>query len=135
MNEKLIHVSVISPDKTLYEGDALSVNLPGNQGGFTVLRDHVNIVSLLDPGALVIKNGLDAGNEATFIIDGGFVEVSHNKVNVLVEGLIDVSNVDVEKEKQAIETILAGIIPPEKRSKSETALAGHRLRMAMSQKK
>ncbi|MDH4263569.1 MAG: ATP synthase F1 subunit epsilon [Spirochaetia bacterium] len=135
MTEKLIHVSVISPEKVLYDGNASSVSLPGNQGNFTVLRDHVNIVSLLDPGALVISEGTDSNEEVRFIVDGGFVEVSHNKVNVLVEGLIDISNVDLEKEKKAIESILTNIIPHEKRSKLETALAAHRLRIELSQKK
>jgi F-type H+-transporting ATPase subunit epsilon len=135
MNEKLIQVSVISPEKVLYEGKALSVTLPGNQGAFTVLPDHVNIVSLLDPGVLTIKNGSDIKDEVNLIVDGGFVEVSHNKVNALIEGIIDISNVDLDTEKKAIDSILSNIIPQEKRSKTESALAAHRLRMSMSQKK
>jgi len=135
MNEKQIHVSVISPEKVLFDGNAFSLSLPGNQGRFMVLPDHVNLVSLLDPGELVIKTGLTSTEETSFIIDGGFVDVKHNKISVLVEGLIDVSNVDVEKEKKAIESLLSSIIPVEKRSKTETALAGHRLRIALSDKK
>ena len=135
MNEKHVQISVISPDKVLYQGNVLSVTLPGNQGQFTVLPDHVNIVSLLDPGYLVIRTNSETEKDISYIVDGGFVEVSRNKVNVLIEGLIDISNVDVEKEKKAIETILGSMIPNEKRSKLEAILAGHRLRINMAQNK
>lgn len=132
MSEKLISVSVISPEKVLYSGTASSVTLPGNLGSFTVLADHVNMVSLMEPGILTVKSG---ANEVNLIIDGGFVEISHNNVNALVEGIVDISDVDVDTEKKAIESLLAEIIPQEKRSKTENKLAGHRLRISLAQKK
>jgi len=135
MSDKLIHVSVISPEKVLYKGNAHSATLPGIQGSFTVLPDHVNIVSLLEPGILTVATGPESKDDVTLIVDGGFVEVSHNNVNALIEGIIDITNVDIEKEKKSIDTILGELIPQEKRSKIESALAGHRLRISMSQKK
>lgn len=62
----MFHVTILNPKHVVYEGDAESVFLPGDQGEFEILAFHVPIVSLLKPGEVVvdwktrvpIKNGM-----------------------------------------------------------------------------
>lgn len=74
-------VIVVSPEKTLYSGDAERVEVPGTKGRFEVLRHHAPIVSSLTEG--VVK--VNGETPAEFAIKGGFVEVSADCVNVCVE--------------------------------------------------
>ncbi|MDH4199422.1 MAG: ATP synthase F1 subunit epsilon [Spirochaetia bacterium] len=132
MDEKFIHVSVISPEKSYFDGEASSVMLPGNGGLFTILPGHVNIISALDPGMLTVKT---KSGDTSLYIQGGFIEASQDSVNALIEGTINVAEIDVEEEKKELNALLSQIIPHEKRTSIENKLANHRLRITLSQKK
>ena len=73
-------VEVITPDKVLFSGEAVSVKLPGSGGSFQALANHAPLISSLDKGDVVVKTA--SGNE-TFAITGGIVEIVNNKVVVL----------------------------------------------------
>lgn len=78
-------VEIITPDKKVFEGEAVSTTFPGIDGSFQVLKDHAPLISSLGRGPVTVKTG--AGSEE-FKISGGVVEVLSNKVVVLAEGLI-----------------------------------------------
>lgn len=76
-------VSILSANKSLYNGTATSVAFPGAQSPFTVLDNHAPIISLLNKGTIVIAN---AESEPVSIdIAGGFVEVHQGEVTACVE--------------------------------------------------
>ena len=77
-----MNVSILSPLKNLYQGEATSVKLPGKIGAFTILENHAPIVSTLDKGVVTIANK----EEITEInIVSGFVEVHDNEITICVE--------------------------------------------------
>ena len=41
-------VEVITPDKVLFSGEAVSVKLPGSGGSFEALANHAPLISSLD---------------------------------------------------------------------------------------
>ena len=43
-----MHLEIVSPEATLYSGEATSVTLPGVDGGFQILDNHAPIVALLE---------------------------------------------------------------------------------------
>lgn len=75
-------VEVISPNQTLFSGEAASVTLPGNLGSFTILNHHAPIVSVLEAGKVLVET--DNGKEE-YDIKGGFVEQHDNKVTICIE--------------------------------------------------
>ena len=87
-----MQVKIITPDKTAYEGEAQAITFPGNSGEFEVLDQHAAMISLLKQGTMRLKT---AGNDQSFKVDGGVVEVLNNKVVVLVES-IEEANTSVE---------------------------------------
>jgi F-type H+-transporting ATPase subunit epsilon len=73
-------VEVITPDKVLFSGEAISIKLPGSGGAFEALANHAPLISSLDKGDVVVKTN---SGEETFQVSGGIVEVLNNKVVVL----------------------------------------------------
>ncbi len=77
-------IEIITPDKRVYAGEGVSATFPGTQGSFQVLNDHAPLVSTLGTGTLVVDEG---ASKKTFTVDGGVVEVLHNRVLVLAESI------------------------------------------------
>ncbi|XWN34647.1 MAG: ATP synthase F1 subunit epsilon [Roseivirga sp.] len=81
MDAKTIQLTIITPDKTLFEGPVQRVTLPGSAGSFQVLANHAPLVSTLQQGAVLYKKGQQ---EHTLVIEEGLVEVLNNRVTVLL---------------------------------------------------
>jgi F-type H+-transporting ATPase subunit epsilon len=79
-----MNLEILTPDKKIFSGDVYGVQLPGIGGVFEVLEKHAPIVSALKAGKLKILK--DKNTSSQYSIQGGFVEVIHNKATVLVEG-------------------------------------------------
>jgi|APTNR8051073442_1049403.scaffolds.fasta_scaffold00499_25 F-type H+-transporting ATPase subunit epsilon len=99
-----MYTTVLTPDREVFNGDIASVNVPGSQGAFEVLKNHAPIVSSLDAGQIKITTGSGeytffdkesntmktdtrAGVELTYAISGGFIEVISNRISLLVQGV------------------------------------------------
>ena len=78
-----MHIEIITPDTTLFSGEATYVYLPGSDGSLGVMNNHAPLISSLKKGTLRVKDG--SGKETTFEVNGGTVEVLNNKVVVLAE--------------------------------------------------
>ena len=75
----MLHVSVISPEAMLYEGDTQSVVAPAFDGEVGILTGHAPMVTLLGNGTLRVGDG------PSFTVAGGFVQVVDNQVRVVTE--------------------------------------------------
>jgi F-type H+-transporting ATPase subunit epsilon len=78
-------IEITTPDKKIYEGEIKSVRVPGKKGSFQILKDHAPIISTLEKGCVFVVD--EAGNEKTFDIDGGVIEVKANKIILLAESV------------------------------------------------
>lgn len=75
-------VSVISPESTIFEGEADSVVVPAWDGQVGVMKGHAPMLVLLGDGEMrVVHNGSDQ----RFHISGGFMQVANDVVTVLSE--------------------------------------------------
>jgi len=82
-----VKLTVITPDKLAYEGEATAVTVPGAAGSFQILKDHAAIVSTLEDGKVIIK--INNNEERTIIIKGGVVEAKDNNIVILAEGITE----------------------------------------------
>lgn len=82
-----MQVTVITPDKKVFEGEVESAKFPGSDGSFQVLKDHAALISTLGTGVLELRGS--EGKTHSFTIDNGVVEVLNNHLTVLVESLLD----------------------------------------------
>lgn len=79
---KELHLSIVSPEKTIYDGGVKSVTLPGTNGVFSILPHHAPIVSSLKEGAVSYITTDD--EEHTLNIHSGFVEMSNGEASVCI---------------------------------------------------
>ncbi len=77
-----MNLEIITPDTTIYKGEAELVQLPGIDGSFEILNNHAPLISALKQGKVKIKKN---GKEEFFDINGGVIEVLKNKVLILAE--------------------------------------------------
>ncbi len=77
-----MNLEIITPDTTIYQGEAELVQLPGIDGSFEILNNHAPLISALKQGKVKIKQG---GKEEFFDINGGVIEVLDNKILILAE--------------------------------------------------
>ncbi len=77
-------LDILTPDRKVFEGDVYGVILPGISGSFELLDNHAPIVAALGKGALKVLKSKTNETES-YIVDGGFVEMSNNKAIVLLE--------------------------------------------------
>lgn len=78
----MLKLKIISPEKVIYDGEAVSVNVPGILGAFEILENHAPIISVLTEGKVEYKT---AAGTLTQDVLGGFVEVKQNEVSLCVE--------------------------------------------------
>jgi F-type H+-transporting ATPase subunit epsilon len=78
----MLKVSVISPERTLFEGEVESVTAPAFDGEVGVLTSHAPMMTLLGKGTLRLGNG---GSGGRFAVEGGFMQVIDNHVRVVTE--------------------------------------------------
>ena len=77
-----LHVVVISPERTIYDGEAESVVAPAWDGELGILRGHAPLMALLGEGSLRVRS---SGKTEHFHVEGGFLQVVDNVVTVLSE--------------------------------------------------
>lgn len=78
----MLTVSVISPERVLYEGEADSVVAPAFDGEVGILRGHAPMMTLLGNGELRLSA---SGGERRFSVAGGFLQVADDRVRVVTE--------------------------------------------------
>jgi len=77
-----LNLKIVSPEKVVYDGPVERVVVPGTSGEFEILVNHAPIISTLEKGRLVFH---DSEGQHELMVNGGFVEVQKNNVNICVE--------------------------------------------------
>ena len=93
-------LEIVAPLGKIYEGEVKEITLTGEDGEFGVLDGHAPLVSTLKAGVIDIKK--DNGEELV-AINWGYVEVTPDHVNVLVDGAVPVSGSSESEIAEAIE--------------------------------
>ena len=76
-----LRVTLARIDGPLFDGDAISVTVPGVEGEMTILPHHEDLISPLKKGVITVKT---ADGEHFFEITKGTLEVSNNQATVLI---------------------------------------------------
>lgn len=92
-------LDIVTPEKTIFSSTVEDVYLPGSEGEMGVLDNHAALVSPLSPGELRYKKD---GKIEELAVGEGFVEVSDNKVSVLIDLAIGEDAIDEAKVEEAM---------------------------------
>jgi len=77
-----MRVTLIAPERSLYDGAATSVVAPAFDGMVGVLPGHAPFLTLLGSGTLTVSEG---GTTERFTVSGGYLQVVGDVVRVVAE--------------------------------------------------
>ena len=78
-------LSILTPEKSVFEGAVEYVQVPGLAGYLGVLANHAALVTGLADGTLTVRKA--GGEEVRWSVSGGFFEVSGNRATVLADSV------------------------------------------------
>jgi F-type H+-transporting ATPase subunit epsilon len=93
-----LHLEIVTPERLAYSDEVDMVLVPGIEGELGILPHHTPLVSLLGVGELKIRKG---GDEESFAIAGGFLQVRPDKVVVMAETAEIGAEIDLERAQRA----------------------------------
>lgn len=74
-------LEVISPERQLYKGQVVLVQLPGAMGSFEIMYNHAPLMAILEKGRLKVID--EERNKLYIDIDSGVAEVRNNHIVVI----------------------------------------------------
>lgn len=95
------HTRIITPEGTVFDGEVLSLRLPGHDGEFGVLARHAPLLSALSMGSAVYET--PDGLAHQFLVGEGFAEVGKRGVDVLVDFAEKPGEIDVGRAEKALQ--------------------------------
>jgi F-type H+-transporting ATPase subunit epsilon len=100
----MYHLSIVTPEKVVFEDEVISVIAPGTVGYLEVLTDHAPIITSLQIGKLTVT--APDKQKLFYAISGGFMEVSSRQATILADAVTLASEIDLERAKKAREQAL-----------------------------
>jgi F-type H+-transporting ATPase subunit epsilon len=105
-----MRIDVVSAEESIYSGEAEFVVLPGIMGELGIYPRHTPLITQIKAGTVRIKVPGTA-EEVLVYVQGGFLEVQPDQVNVLSDTAIRAADLDeakvLEAKQQAEEAIRA----------------------------
>ena len=95
----LISFDLVSPERLLLSTRAEMVTVPGADGYMGVMAGHMPLISTLRPGMLEVSAD---GAQTKYFIRGGFAEINPEKITVLAEEAVPMSECDIPMLDQRI---------------------------------
>lgn len=98
-----LHITVVTPEKTILDQEADELIVPTITGQISILPHHVPLFTQLAEGEIVIKFH---GREEQLVVVGGFLEVNEKAITVLADYAVhgkDISAVKAEEAKARAE--------------------------------
>lgn len=89
---------IITPEKTVFKDDVDEIVVPTITGEIAILPNHVNLLTQVSPGELIVKKGSDTYPIA---ITGGFLEVNNNKISILSDYAIRAQDIEIARAQEA----------------------------------
>jgi F-type H+-transporting ATPase subunit epsilon len=93
-------LEIVTPTKLVDEGNVDYVRCPGLDGSFGVLANHQNAIIALGIGEIKVTQNK---KDHFFATSGGFVEITKEKVQLLVETVERAEEIDFERAEKSLE--------------------------------
>lgn len=93
-----IKLDIVSAERLVYSDEVDMVLAPGTQGQLGILPHHAPLMTMLEPGELLIRKG---NTETCLVVAGGFMEVRPDHITVLAEAAERVEEIDIARAEEA----------------------------------
>ena len=95
-----LHISIIAPDRTVWDSNAEEVILPSSTGQLGILRGHAPLLTALDIGVMRVRTDKEW---TPIVLTGGFAEVENDELTILVNGAEEGSSINKEEAQKDLE--------------------------------
>ena len=127
-------LELVTAERMVYSDDVDMVIAWGLEGQLGILPHHAPLMTMLQPGELIIKKE----NEETYMaVSGGFLEVRPDKVIVLADACERAEEIDLaraEEAKRRAGEIMEAPPPETDSSAAEAALRRSLVRLKVAEK-
>ena len=103
-----IAFDLVSPERLLLSEHADMVTVPGTDGYMGVIKGHMPLISTLRAGMIDVTGGDTVSGK--YFIRGGFAEVNPDKITVLAEEAIPMTDMDIAVIDQRIKDVEEDLI-------------------------
>ena len=93
-----LSLSIITPEKVVYKDEVDEIVISTVNGEIAILPNHINLLTQVTPGELIIKKG---SSTQSLAITGGFLEVSENKISILADYAVKAQDIEVARTQEA----------------------------------
>ena len=93
-----LRLEIVTAEGQIFSGDANAVIAPGMEGQLGILPHHAPLMTILQPGELIIKKD---GEELYLVVTGGFLEVRPDKVIILADACERCEEIDIARAEAA----------------------------------
>lgn len=93
-----LRLEIITAERQVFADDINILVAPGIEGELGILPHHAPLMTMLQPGELLIKKD---GEETYMVVTGGFLEVRPDKVIVLADTCERAEEIDVARAEEA----------------------------------
>jgi len=93
-----LRLEIVTAERTVFADDVSEVVAWGVEGQLGILPHHAPLMTMLQPGDLLIKKD---DEEHYLAISGGFLEVRPDKVIILADACERAEEIDVERAEAA----------------------------------
>ena len=130
-----VKLEIVTAERQVFSDDVNVVVAPGIEGQLGILPSHAPLMTILQPGELLIRKDND---ETFMVVTGGFLEVRPDKVIVLADACERSEDIDAqraEEAKQRAEELMKSFIPELDQARAEAALRRSLIRLKVAQRK
>jgi F-type H+-transporting ATPase subunit epsilon len=96
---------IVTPESILYTNEVQMVVATTPRGEIGVLPLHAPLVTTLAPGEVRLKFGDAAADWEFFSINGGYLQVHEDKVIVLADAAVPVSQIDAGRARESADLV------------------------------
>ena len=102
MNNK-INFDFVSPEASIVSSEVEMVLIPGIDGDAGILPNHSPFMTTLRQG--IVEVTFEEGNVKRYLVEGGFADIIQDKMTILAENSLNLSDSDSNTLKNEIEII------------------------------
>ena len=102
MNNK-INFDFVSPEASIVSSEVEMVLIPGIDGDAGILPNHSPFMTTLRQG--IVEVTFEEGNVKRYLVEGGFADITQDKMTILAENSVNLSDSDSNTLKNEIEII------------------------------
>jgi F-type H+-transporting ATPase subunit epsilon len=93
-----IKFEIVTAERVVYSDEVDVLVAPGIEGQLAVLPHHAPLMTMLQPGEILIRKGAE---EQSMFVSGGFLEVRGDKIVILADAAERADEIDITRAESA----------------------------------